>query len=416
MHGSFTARNGRVRRPVGRGVRRQFPKWIDHLGNTPMHRRQLFTLPLLGASVGFLTTCGAGSVGLDTSAQAAAPGFRLVEVTVGLEHPWALAFLPDGRMLVTERDGRLRLVEGGRLIERPVTGVPAVVASGQGGLLDIALHPRFAENGVLYLSYSGATPAGAATHVLRARFDGDRLVDGRVILVGGAGRTGRHFGSRMAFDREGLLYVSLGERGEMDRAQDLSDLVGKIVRITDEGAVPPGNPFVGQAGARPEIYCYGMRNPQGLALNPWTGVIWEQEHGPRGGDEVNILRAGANYGWPVITHGVDYTFLPLGEGKAKPGMEQPLHFWVPSIAPSGMAFYDGDAFPAWRGSLFVGALKDELLARLELDGDRIVREERLLEGEIGRIRDVRVGPDGLIYLLNDEVRGGVWRLEPTGAT
>ena len=276
-----------------------------------MRRRRLLTLPFLGASVALLATCA--------RSQAQDPGFRLVEVTGGLEHPWALAFLPDGRMLVTERDGRLRLIEDGRLRERPVAGVPEVAASGQGGLLDIVLHPDFAENGVLYLSYAGAAAGGAATHVLRARLDGDRLVEGDVILVGGAGGTGRHFGSRMAFDRAGLLYVSLGDRGQMDRAQDLDDLVGKVVRITDEGAVPPDNPFVGRPGVRPEIWCYGVRNPQGMALNPWTGTVWEQEHGPRGGDEINILRAGANYGWPVITHGVDYTFLPLGRGQGQAG-------------------------------------------------------------------------------------------------
>jgi glucose/arabinose dehydrogenase len=381
-----------------------------------MRRRHVLGFPLIGACAGLLANCGGAGPGVGSSARAAGSGFRLVEVSGGLEHPWAMAFLPDGRMLVTERDGRLRLVQGGRLAERPIAGVPDVVASGQGGLLDIVLHPDFAENGVLYLSYAGATPQGAATHVLRARLHGDRLIKEKVILVGGAGSTGRHFGSRMAFDRAGLLYVSLGERGQMDRAQDLGDLVGKITRITDDGGVPSDNPLVGQAGVRPEIYCFGVRNPQGLALNPWTGAIWEQEHGPRGGDEVNILRAGANYGWPVITHGIDYTFLPIGEGKEKSGLEQPLHVWVPSIAPSGMAFYDGAAFPSWRGSLFVGALKDELLARLELDGNRVVREERLLEGEIGRIRDVRVGSDGLVYLLNDKQRAGIYRLEPEGAT
>ncbi len=375
-----------------------------------MRRRKVLGFSLIGTCAGLLAA-GSGS-----RARAAGSGYRLVEVITGLEHPWALAFLPEDRMLVTERDGRLRLVESGKLVDRPVEGVPEVAASGQGGLLDVVLHPRFLENGLLYLSYAGATPQGAATHVMRARLAGGRLVDGEIVLVGGAGRTGRHFGSRMAFDRAGLLYVSLGERGQMDRAQDLGDLVGKIVRIDEDGGVPPDNPFVGRSGARPEIYCYGMRNPQGLALNPWTGAIWEQEHGPRGGDEVNILRAGANYGWPVITHGIDYSLLPIGEGKAKPGMEQPRHVWVPSIAPSGMAFYDGTAFPGWRGSLFVGALKDELLVRLELDGDRVVGEERLLEGEIGRIRDVRVGPDGFVYLLNDEARGGIHRLEPEGAT
>jgi glucose/arabinose dehydrogenase len=404
MPGSFTARNGGVRGAGGAGAARQIKGRRRYGGHLPMHRRRLLALPLLGASLTLLANCA--------RPRAQDPEHRLVEVAGGLEHPWALAFLPDGRMLVTERDGRLRLIEDGRLRERPVAGVPEVAAGGQGGLLDIVLHPGFSANGVLYLSYAGATAGGAATHVLRARLEGDRLVGGRVILVGGSGGSGRHFGSRMAFDRAGLLYVSLGDRGQMDRAQDLGDLAGKVVRITDEGAVPPDNPFVGRPGARPEIWCYGVRNPQGLALNPWTGMVWEQEHGPRGGDEINLLRAGANYGWPVITHGVDYTFLPLGEGKAKPGMEQPLHAWVPSIAPSGMAFYDAAAFPAWRGNLLVGALKDELLVRLELDGDRIVREERLLEGEIGRIRDVRVGPDGMIYLLNDERRAGLWRLEP----
>ena len=338
----------------------------------------------------------------------------LTKVTDGLEHPWALAFLPDGRLLVTERAGRLRLVDNGRLVDQPIAGLPAVEARGQGGLLDIALHPGFADNALVYLSYAGVTSEGVATHVLRARLDGERLVDGRVILVGGSGSSSRHFGSRLVFGPDGMLYVSLGERGEMQRAQDPADLAGKIVRITDEGDVPPDNPFVGRTDARPEIYAYGVRNPQGMAVNPWTGAIWEQEHGPRGGDEVNMLQPGANYGWPVITHGVDYSTLPIGEGNAKAGMEQPLHVWVPSIAPSGMAFYDADALPAWRGSLFVGALKDELLVRLLLEGDRVVGEERLIEGRIGRIRDVRVGPDGLIYLVTDEAQGGIWRLEPAG--
>lgn len=375
-----------------------------------MDRRQLLRLPILCAPTMLL------AAGFPALAVAQGQGFRLSRITGGLAHPWAMAFLPDGRLLVTERDGRLRLVEQGRLVERPVAGVPAVEARGQGGLLDLALHPRFTENTLVYLSYAGATATGVATHVLRARLDGERLVDDQIILVGGSGNTGRHFGSRLVFGPDGMLYVSLGERGEMRRAQDLTDLVGKIVRVTDEGAVPPDNPFVGRTDARPEIYAYGVRNPQGMAVNPWTGALWEQEHGPRGGDEVNLIRPGANYGWPVITHGVDYSTLPIGEGKAKAGMEQPLHVWVPSIAPSGMAFYDADAFPAWRGSLLIGALKDELLVRLRLEGDQVVGEERLIAGEIGRIRDVRVGPDGLVYLLNDEADAAIWRLEPVGAS
>jgi len=382
-----------------------------------MDRRQLLGLPVAGAALGLLATCGSATAGWAGGSRTGNGGaYRVRQVVGGLEHPWSLAFLPDGRALVTEREGRLQVIESGRLGERPVVGVPEVVARGQGGLLDVALDPAFADNAILYLSYAGATPEGAATHVLRARLDGDRLVDSRVILVGGASSTSRHFGSRLAFDEQGLLYVSLGDRGEMARAQRLDDLVGKIVCITSDGAAPPDNPFVGRSDARPEIYAFGVRNPQGLARNPWTGAIWEQEHGPRGGDEVNIVRSGANYGWPVVTHGVDYSLLPIGEGKEKPGIEPPRHVWVPSIAPSGMAFYDAAAFPDWRGSLFVGALKDELLVRLELAGDGVVREERLLEGEIGRIRDVRVGPDGFVYLLNDESKGGVWRLEPTGAS
>lgn len=375
-----------------------------------MDRRQLLRRSLLSAPTMLL------AAGFPALAAVQGQGFRLSRITGGLAHPWAMAFLPDGRLLVTERDGRLRLVKQGRLVERPVAGVPAVEARGQGGLLDLALHPRFTENALVYLSYAGATATGVATHVLRARLDGERLVDGQIILVGGSGSTGRHFGSRLVFGPDGMLYVSLGERGEMRRAQDLRDLVGKIVRVTDEGAVPPDNPFVGRADARPEIYAYGVRNPQGMAVNPWTGALWEQEHGPRGGDEVNLIRPGANYGWPVITHGVDYSTLPIGEGKAKAGMEQPLHVWVPSIAPSGMAFYDADAFPAWRGSLLIGALKDELLVRLRLEGDRVVGEERLIASEIGRIRDIRVGPDGLVYLLNDEADAAIWRLEPAGAS
>jgi aldose sugar dehydrogenase len=381
-----------------------------------MRRRQLMQLPLLAASTGLLATCARVPGPLQSRAYAAdgtdRAELRAVPVADGLAYPWAMAFLPDGDILVTERDGRLRLIRSGRVVGQPIAVLPAVVARGQGGLLDIVLHPRFAENRQLYLSYAGSTPRGDATHIMRARLDGMSLVDPAVILVGGAGHTSRHFGSRFAFDRAGQLFVSLGDRGEMDRAQDLGDLAGKIVRIHDDGSVPSDNPFAGRPGVRPEIFAYGVRNPQGMALNPWTGAIWEQEHGPRGGDEINIIRAGANYGWPAITHGIDYSFRSIGEGRSKPGMEQPVWFWDPSIAPSGMAFYDGESYPGWRGSLLIGALKFELLARLSLEGDRVVGEERLLEEQIGRIRDVRVGPDGLVYLLTDEVRGGLYRLEP----
>ena len=367
------------------------------------------------------------AVGLALSARGATPApdlarvqterhvVRVVTLVQGLEHPWALAFLPDGRWLVTERPGRLRVVQNGALLPEPIAGVPPVWASGQGGLLDVALHPRYAETGWIYVSYAGPGPGGAATEVARGRLRGHRLEDVEVIFrmlpkVGG----GQHFGSRLVFDRAGYLYVTLGERGQRDRSQGLGDHLGKIVRLHDDGRVPADNPFVGRAGARPEIWSYGNRNVQGAALHPVTGELWAHEHGPQGGDELNVIRGGANYGWPVATHGREYgSGRPIGEGTQKAGMAAPLHVWVPtSIAPSGMAFYTGDRFPAWRGNLFIGALASRLLVRLELDGERVVREERMLRDTVGRIRDVRVGPDGLLYLVTDAQNGAVVRLEP----
>jgi glucose/arabinose dehydrogenase len=344
--------------------------------------------------------------------------FRVVTVTPGLEYPWGLAFLPDGRRLVTERPGRLRLVgPDGALDPRPVQGLPPVAAQGQGGLLDVALHPRFAENGLVYLSYAARGAGGIGTEVARGRLADHRLENVEVLFrqqpKSGAGR---HFGSRLVFDRENHLYITLGDRGEQDRAQKLDDLAGKIVRLADDGRIPPDNPFVGRAGARPEIYSLGNRNVQGAALHPVTGELWAHEHGPQGGDEVNVIRSGRNYGWPVITYGVEYVIgTKIGEGTQKPGMEQPLRQWTPSIAPSGMAFYSGDRFPRWRGDLFVGALRGQMLARLRFDGERLVEEERLLEGKVGRIRDVRAGPDGYLYLLTDSADGAILRLEPGDA-
>lgn len=348
-----------------------------------------------------------------TSEQAA---FALERVTPGLEHPWGLAFLPDGRMLVTERPGRLRLVEAnGTLRPQPLAGLPAEVnAVGQGGLLDVVLAPDFDESGELFLSYSAGTTDGAmTTRVVRAQLDGDRLTDVMTIFTGEPWLSnGRHFGSRLAFDAAGLLYITMGDRGDRPRAQQLDDHAGSVLRVATDGSVPPDNPFVNTPGAQPEIFTYGNRNAQGLAVHPETGEIWAHEHGPRGGDEVNVIRAGTNYGWPVITHGVAYSYLPIGEGTHRDGMAQPVHFWDPSIAPSGMAFYTGSAFPEWQGDLLVGALKDRMLVRLELEGERVIDEERLLQGEIGRIRDVRVGPDGWVYLLTDETDGAIWRLAP----
>jgi glucose/arabinose dehydrogenase len=343
---------------------------------------------------------------------AAAQDFRLTTLVQGLEHPWSLAFLPDGRMLVTERPGRLNLFSP-RLERTRVEGVPAVFASGQGGLLDVALHPRFAENGIVYLSFAEPGAGGAGTALARARLAGNRLEDLKVIFrqepkTGG----GLHFGGRIVFDGHGFLYLTLGERGQMDRAQRPDNHHGSVIRLHDDGRVPSDNPFVGKAGWKPEKLDLGHRNQQGAALDPRTGRLWTHEHGPQGGDEINVIRAGTNYGWPVITYGVNYgSGTKIGEGTAKPGMAQPIYYWVPSIAPSGMAFYTGDRFPKWKGNLFVGALAARALVRLELDGEKVVKEERLLNGKL-RIRDVRVGPDGLIYLLTDEDRGVLARLEP----
>ena len=336
-------------------------------------------------------------------------------LSAGLEHPWSLAFLPDGRMLVSERPGRLRLIApDGGLDPRPIEGLPSIHQYGQGGLLDIALHPDFAHNQRVYFSYAERGPRGYGTAVAYGVLHDHRLNDVRIIfrLLPKTAKT-YHFGSRLVFDHQGHLFVTLGERGGRMRAQDLSDTAGSLVRINDDGSIPPDNPFVGIPGARPEIYSYGHRNMQGAALHPVTGRLWTHEHGPQGGDELNIPQAGANYGWPIITYGTEYVSgLPIGEGTRKPGMEQPIYYWLPSIAPSGMAFYTGQRFPHWRGDLFVGSLKFGLLVRLRLNGECVIHEERMLAGDLGRIRDVRQGPDGLLYLLTDAEDGKLVRLLP----
>ncbi len=339
--------------------------------------------------------------------------FHLVKVTEGLEHPWGLAFLPDGRMLVTERPGRLRIVADGWLVPEPVAGVPEVWDDGQGGLLDVALHPGFAENGLVYLSYSSPDDDDdAATAVARGRLVGGRLKDVEEIYVAlPRDDNGRHFGSRLVF-ADGYLFVTAGDRGDSDRAQELDDPAGSIVRLHDDGRVPEDNPFVGTAGARPELYSVGHRNPQGMTLETATGRIYAIEHGPKGGDELNLIEPGVNYGWPVITHGKSYMGLKIGEGTRKEGMAQPVHYWVPSISPSGLMIYDADRFPAWQGSFFAGALSGELLVRLEVARGKVVVEERMLEDLEERFRDVRQGPDGLIYLLTDHPEGMLLRLEP----
>ncbi|MFN3593722.1 MAG: PQQ-dependent sugar dehydrogenase [Thiobacillaceae bacterium] len=372
-----------------------------------MRRRDLLALPLIAL-------LPARGLAQGERVASRAHTLRVVTLVRGLEHPWGLAFLPDGRMLVTERPGRLRLIEGGRLWPEPVRGLPQICQHGQGGLLDVALHPRFRDNGLVYLSYAGEGRGGVGTEVLRGRLVGERLADVQVLFRMQPKRdTGFHFGCRLVFDREGRLYVTLGDRGYPERAQRLTDHVGTVVRLLDDGRVPPDNPFVGRTDALPEIYSYGHRNIQAAALHPESGRVWVVEHGPQGGDEVNVLRPGVNYGWPVITYGVEYgSGAPIGEGTHKAGMAQPIWYWVPtSIAPSGAAFYTGDRFPRWRGDLLVGALRDRMLVRLRLDGERVVAEERLLQG-MGRIRDVRMGPDGLVYLLTDAADGLLLRLEP----
>jgi aldose sugar dehydrogenase len=342
--------------------------------------------------------------------------FRVVPVVTGLEHPWGMAFLPGGGILITERAGRLRMVRDGVLEPEPIEGVPEVYASGQGGLLDVALDPGFASNRVIYLSYAASGEGGNSTRVARATLGEVRLEDLKVIFMAEPlASSSKHFGSRLAFDAQGHLFITVGERRQGDRAQDLGEDNGKVIRLNTDGSVPEGNPFVGVAGARPEIFSYGHRNPQGLAIHPQTGTPWLHEHGAQGGDEVNVVRPGVNYGWPVITYGIDYSGAPIGEGTHKEGMAQPIHYWVPSIAPSGMAFYDGAAFPEWQDDLFVGGLRAELLVRLELDGERVVAEERLLDGALGRIRDVEVGPDDFLYLLTDNGDDGLYRLEPAGS-
>lgn len=344
---------------------------------------------------------------------ASASTLNPVVVVEHLEHPWGFAFLPDGDILITERPGRLRRVHNGVLLPRPIAGLPRIKAGGQGGLLDIALHPDYANNGWIYLSYVAAGRDGRGTEVLRAKLVDDHLEQVDIIFrLQPKSGARQHFGSRLLFDEQGYLYITLGDRGDRPRAQNLSDHAGSLIRLHDDGRIPQDNPFIGRANVMPEIYSYGHRNLQGATLDPDTGAIWTHEHGPQGGDELNIIKAGANYGWPVITYGVNYGFgTSIGEGTAKEGMEQPSHYWVPSIAPSGMAFYKGDKFPEWRGDLFIGSLKFRLLVRLQIENNRVVKEERLLRGLLGRIRDVRNGPDGYLYLLTDATDGKLIRLK-----
>jgi len=355
------------------------------------------------------------------TAQSSAGPLVATTIAEGLEHPWALQFLPDGRLLVSERSGQLRIVADG-VVGPPIGGVPAVYAEGQGGLLDVALAPDFAESGRLYLSYAetaqdAGLQRGQGTAVMAATLtldgDGGQLSEQEVIFrMNNFTTTNRHFGSRIVVGGDGNLFVTLGERGDMNRAQDFSDLAGAVVRIGPDGAVPGDNPQV--EGWAPELWSKGHRNPQGATLRESDGALFTVEHGARGGDELNQPKAGGNYGWPVITYGRDYSGLAIGVGTEQAGMEQPLHYWDPSISPSGLDFYDGDLIPAWQGDLLTGGLSGQVLVRLDMDGDQVVGEERLFEGALGRIRDVRVGPDGAVYVVTDASNGRVMRVAPEG--
>ena len=377
--------------------------------------------PRLVASAAGLAVLLVGGAPAGAQMQAPEPVRAQARVTTlaeGLEHPWSLAFLPGGGMLITERAGRLRPWDAQAGLSQPLSGLPEVYASGQGGLLDVVLSPHFEQDRLVYLSYAESDGDRSGTAVGRGRLAADArgLEDFTVIFRQEPKlSSGQHYGGRMVFDKDGLLYIALGENNRRPTAQDLDKLQGKIVRIRPDGQVPRDNPFTGQAGARAEIWTYGMRNPQGMAVNPWTGELWEHEHGPRGGDEINIVQRGVNYGWPLATHGINYSgfAIPEAKGTSQPGMQSPLYWWKKSPAISGMAFYDADRYPEWRGSLFIGALASQALIRLQLrDGKEIVAEERLLQDLGARIRDVRQGPDGELYVLTDAGDGALLRVAP----
>ena len=362
------------------------------------------------------------AMGQDAVLKSTLYDYRVVKVVDSLINPWGMAFLPSGDLLVTERPGRLRIVRAGKLVATPVVGVPTVWVRGQGGLLDIALHPAFATNRLLYLSFSKPLADGtASTAIVRGRFENDALTDVQEIFLADTKGAG-HFGSRFAFDRNGFLFVTIGDRQvpptgnlEAHPAQDLSNHHGKIIRIHDDGKVPADNPFVGRAGAKPEIWSYGHRNSQGFAFNHETGDLWSTEHGPQGGDELNLITRGANYGWPVIGFGVNYgPGNTIHSSSTHAGMEQPRHVWVPSIGTSGLMVYTGSKFPLWKGSIFAGGLVGEQLVRLTTEGQVVERADVLVRKQ-GRIRDVRQGPDGFIYLAIDDRQGkpsAIVRLEP----
>src|SRR5689334_12483085 len=366
---------------------------------------------IAGAVAGVATAASAAPQTYPSSA-----GNLMVEtIATGLANPWALAFLPDGRLLVTERAGRMRIVGKNGKLSPALAGVPQVAARGQGGLHDVVLDRDYTQSKIIYFCFAEPANGGARTSLARARLADEgapKLDDVKVIFrQEGPLSSGNHYGCRIVQGRDGNLWLTMGDHFTYrDEAQNLANHIGKIVRVTPDGAVPADNPFVGRTDAKPEIWSYGHRNSQGAALHPASGKLWEHEHGPRGGDEVNIPLAGKNYGWPVIGYGIDYSGAKIHEATAKPGMEQPVKYWVPSIAPSGMTFYTGDLFPAWKDSLFVGALAGQILVRLELKGDAVGSEERLLRTLNERIRDVRMGADGALWLATDNSAGRILRV------
>jgi glucose/arabinose dehydrogenase len=357
-----------------------------------------------------------GTRGEDSSFASSAGQLEVQTIASGLVHPWSLGFLPDGRMLVTERPGRIRIVTGEGQLSPPLKGVPEVFASGQGGLLDVAVDKSYAQNNTIYFCFAERTSGGGRTAVARAKVnDGNGRLDDTKIIFRQEGplSSGNHFGCRIVQAADGNLFVTLGEHfAHRDEAQNLGNHLGKIIRITPDGSAPSDNPYLGRADAKPEIWSFGHRNEQGLAINPASGDLWEIEHGPRGGDEVNIIGRGKNYGWPVIGYGVDYSGAKIHASAARDGMEQPIKYWVPSIAPSGMTFYTAKLFPKWTGSLFSGALAGKTLVRLSLAGNAVTGEERLLRNLNERIRDVRQGPDGALWLLTDSSAGRILRVSP----
>lgn len=370
---------------------------------------------LTGASLG-LSGCGQGAAAqgpvTPTAASPRAPGWKPFTMVKGLDHPWALAFLPDGDMLITERTGRLRIVRDGKLVKEPIAGTPSVLAKGQGGLLDIALHPAFAENKLVYLTYSHGTAGANRTRLARAKFDGSALTDFEVIFDAAPEKSGAlHFGSRILFLPDGTMLVSIGEGfNYRDEAQNVNVHLGKVVRLNDDGTPANGNPFLAREGAKPEVWTYGHRNIQGMALDT-AGRVWTTEHGPRGGDELNLLEPGANYGWPLATYGREYYGPKISDHASLPGMNDPKVVWVPCIAPSGLALYAGDKFPQWRGDLFAGGLVLRQVRRIDLDDSgAVIGQQTLVIGQ--RVRDVRCGPDGFLYVLTDEDKGELIRIEP----